>query len=62
MFKGSIRKPNQAIFPISSKKDKNLVLFKYNEPIKTNSLFPIKKIERVNKKSKKNNVDNKDHS
>ena len=34
MFKGSIRKPDQAIFPISSKKDENLVLFKYNEPIK----------------------------
>ena len=27
MFKGSIRKPDQSIFPISSKKDKNLVLF-----------------------------------
>ena len=51
MFKGSIRKPDQAIFPISSKKDENLVLFKYNEPIKK-SLFPIKSIERVNKKSK----------
>ena len=34
MFKGSIRKPNQSKFPISSKKDENLVLFKYNEPIK----------------------------
>ena len=33
MFKGSIRKSDQAIFPISSKKDKNLVLFKYDEPI-----------------------------
>ena len=28
MFKGSIRKPDQSIFPISSKKDENLVLFK----------------------------------
>ena len=33
MYKGSIRKPDQAIFPISSKKDDNLVLFKFNKSI-----------------------------
>ena len=33
MYKGSIRKPDQAIFSISSKKDDNLVLFKFNKSI-----------------------------
>ena len=34
MYKGLIRKPDQAILHILSKKDDNIVLFKFDEPIK----------------------------
>ena len=33
MYKGLIRNPEQAILPISSKKDDNMVLFQFNELI-----------------------------
>ena len=61
MYKGLIRKPDQAILPISSKRMIILYCLNLMNRLKK-SLFPIKSIEQANNKNKKNDVVNKDNT
>ena len=51
-YKGATLSPDDKIFPILSKKIDNIVMLIFKPPIKRNSKFPIKSIERSNKKRK----------